>query len=99
MVGDREDDPALGGVVDYNLPAVVGFFKDEGEKSIGRAAILFGSVEVVPADADCEGITEGMGFEFREAKRSHGCAGGVVVLVVLEDMGVADRKASCRERV
>jgi len=78
-----------GGVVDDDLPAFVGFFEDEGEETVGVAALFFAAVEVVLADDVGEAIVERVDLEFGEGEIAHGGAGGVLVVVALGHAGVA----------
>ena len=78
-----------GGVVDYDLPALVGFFEDEGEDSFYVAAVLFAAVELVFADADGEFFVEAVDFEIGEGEGTHGGFVGVVVLVLFDEAFVS----------
>jgi hypothetical protein len=71
-------------VVDDDLPALVGFFEDEGEDAVGVAAFFFVAVEVVFADDYGEPFVEGVDLELGEAEGAHCGSGGVVVAVLLE---------------
>ena len=78
-----------GGVVDDNLPALVGFFEDEGEEAFRVAAIFFAAVELIFADADGELFVESVDLELREGEGAHGGLAGVVVAVLFDEAGEA----------
>ena len=90
----------LGGVVDDDLPAVIGVFEDQGEEAFGDAAVFLAAVEVVFADDDCEVLVEGMDLEVGVAQGAHRGSVGVVVLVLVDEAGestedlVGDEKVS-----
>lgn len=69
---DRET--GVGGlacVVKHDLPALLGFFEDEGEDSFRVAAFFFTAIELIFADADGEALVEGVDFQFGEAEGAH----------------------------
>lgn len=74
----------LGGVVENDLPTLIGFFEDEGEDAVGVAAVFFATVEMVFAEDYGELFVEGMDFEFGEAEGPHRGSAGVVVSVCIE---------------
>ena len=80
---------SLRGVVDDDLPAVVGIFEDEGEEAFGVAAVFFAAFEVVFADNDSEVFVERMDLEVGVVEGAHGGFVGVVVLVLVEQAGEA----------
>src|SRR5260370_13996769 len=73
----------LGGMVDDDLPAFVGFFEDEGEDAVGVAAFFLVAVEVVFADDYDEVVVEGVDLELGEGEGAHGGFGGIVVAGLL----------------
>ena len=75
-------------MVDYDFPAFVGFFEDEGEEAFGVAAFFFASVEFVLAEADGVVFAEGVDFQLGEGEIAHGGFVGVVVVVLLDESGV-----------
>ena len=79
----------LGGVVDDDLPAVVGVFKDEGEEAFGDAAVFLAALEMVFADDDGEVLIERMDLEVGVGEGAHRGLVGVVVLVLVEQAGKA----------
>src|SRR5260370_32921037 len=74
----------LGGMVDDDLPAFVGFFEDEGEDAVGVAAFFLVAVEEVFADDYDEVVVEGGDLELGKGEGAHGGFGGVVVAVMVE---------------
>jgi hypothetical protein len=71
-------------VVDDDLPALVGFFEDEGEDAIGWATVFLAAVEMVFADDYGKLFVERVDFELGEAEVAHGGFVGVVVAVLVE---------------
>src|ERR1700722_10874082 len=80
-----------GRVVDDDLPALVGFFEDEGEDAFGWASLLLVAFEVVLADDYGEVFVKGPDFKVGEGEGAHGGAGGVVAFVLVDQTGVTAR--------
>jgi hypothetical protein len=78
-----------GGVIDDDLPAVVGVLEDEREEAICIAAIFFAPFEAIFSGDDGEVLVEGMDLQIGEGERPHGGSAGVVTLVLVEQAGVA----------
>ena len=74
----------LGGVVEDNLPALVGLFEDEREVAFGGTAVFLASIETIFSDAGGEVFAEGMDLEVGEAESAHGGFGGIVAAVLSE---------------
>jgi hypothetical protein len=73
-----------GGVVNDDLPALVGLFEDQGEEAFGVASVFFAAIEMIFADDYGEALVERMGFELGEAEGSHRGPVGVVAAVGVE---------------
>ncbi len=71
-------------MVDDDLPAVVCVFEDEREKAFCVAAILLAALDVVFAQDNGKVLVERMNLEVGVGEGSHGCFGGVVVLVLVD---------------
>jgi len=90
----------LRGVIDDDLPAVVGIFEDEGEETFGAATVFFAAFQVVLADDDGEVFIERMDLEVGVRESAHSGFIGVVVFVLVEQAGeAAEDLVGDKERV
>jgi hypothetical protein len=71
-------------VVDDDLPALIGFFEDEGEDAVGVASIFLAAIEMIFANDYGEFFVEWVDFQLGEGERAHDGSGGVVVPVFIE---------------
>jgi hypothetical protein len=81
----------LRGVVNDDLPAVVGVFEDQREEAFGVAAVFFAAFKMVFADDDGEVFVKRMDLEVGVGEGAHGGFGGIVVFVLVEQAGETAR--------
>src|ERR1700681_829061 len=77
------------GVVDDDLPALVGLFEDQGEEALGVAAVFFGAFKLVLTDAYGEVFVERVDLKLGEGEGPHRGLGGVVATILLDESGVS----------
>ena len=77
----------LGGVVDDDLPSVVGVLEDERKEAVGIAAILLVAVKVIPPDDHGEVLVERVDLEVGVGEGAHGAPVGIVMLVLIDKAG------------
>ena len=76
-------------MIEDDLPALVGFFEDQGEEAFCVAPFFFAAVELVFSDADGEFLVEGVDFDVGEGECSHGGFVGIVAAVLIEEASEA----------